>query len=265
MAFHRIRVFLAPPPIAFGQTPAGRVVQSAIYNPRQKQAFMRVRQNGILAFRRIKSKIFARFGKKQLVIGIVAVVVGVVLFNVFSTREVQAAWFNDRWSYRQPVTVSYGGTTEFTNFQVKIAMSALGVDALKTAGKLQSDCADLRFTSADGQPLPYWIEDMLAVGDFLTGYSSKCTTTNVIDGSWHQVVGVSDGTNVLVYVDAVLKGSIGYARGINSNGATLYVGWDNYQAARHFSGQTDDVRIYNYALTAEQIKEIYNGGAINFR
>ena len=33
----------------------------------------------------------------------------------------------------------------------------------------------------------------------------------------------------------------------------------------YFNGQIDDVRIYNYGLTTAQVKDIYNGGAVNFR
>jgi hypothetical protein len=32
----------------------------------------------------------------------------------------------------------------------------------------------------------------------------------------------------------------------------------------YYSGKIDDIQIYNYALTPQQIKQIYNGGAINF-
>lgn len=31
-----------------------------------------------------------------------------------------------------------------------------------------------------------------------------------------------------------------------------------------FSGQIDDARVYNYALTPVQVKTLYNGGAINY-
>jgi len=34
---------------------------------------------------------------------------------------------------------------------------------------------------------------------------------------------------------------------------------------RFFSGQIDDVRIYNYALTPTQIKTIMNSGTVNFQ
>ena len=35
-------------------------------------------------------------------------------------------------------------------------------------------------------------------------------------------------------------------------------------AGEYFNGQIDDVRIYNYTLTASQIKTLYNDGAVRF-
>ena len=49
-----------------------------------------------------------------------------------------------------------------------------------------------------------------------------------------------------------------------SNNENLLIG--KYQSiGTYTNGQIDDVRIYNYALTTEQIKQIYNGGVVNFR
>ncbi len=51
---------------------------------------------------------------------------------------------------------------------------------------------------------------------------------------------------------------------LNENPAwtNLYIG---KYASYVFNGQIDDVRIYNYALTSEQVKQVYNDGAVNFR
>jgi len=32
----------------------------------------------------------------------------------------------------------------------------------------------------------------------------------------------------------------------------------------YFNGQIDDVRVFNYALTANQIKTLFNNGSVNF-
>jgi hypothetical protein len=38
-----------------------------------------------------------------------------------------------------------------------------------------------------------------------------------------------------------------------------------YAVNQEFDGLIDEVKIYNYALTAEQIKMEYSGGAVSFR
>jgi hypothetical protein len=39
------------------------------------------------------------------------------------------------------------------------------------------------------------------------------------------------------------------------------IGKASWSSANYFTGQIDDVRVYNYALTPSQIKTVYNGGA----
>jgi hypothetical protein len=48
--------------------------------------------------------------------------------------------------------------------------------------------------------------------------------------------------------------------------SSAYLHLGNYFNASqpYFSGQIDDARIYNYALTSQQIKDLYNGGAVKF-
>ncbi|MDD4027356.1 MAG: DUF2341 domain-containing protein [Candidatus Shapirobacteria bacterium] len=50
-----------------------------------------------------------------------------------------------------------------------------------------------------------------------------------------------------------------------TNTKNLTIGTRNNGSSYFFNGQIDDVRIYNYALTSEQIKQVYNGGSVNFR
>jgi len=53
---------------------------------------------------------------------------------------------------------------------------------------------------------------------------------------------------------------------IRTNSSPIQIGRDYYANSQNslFSGQIDDVRIYNYALTPEQIKTLYNGGSVSF-
>jgi hypothetical protein len=83
---------------------------------------------------------------------------------------------------------------------------------------------------------------------------------------WHNVVGVRRGTNLYVYVDGVeygpnnVKGSfsnyLAPNTDINSNSPIQlchHGAWNKY-----YSGTVDELKIYNYARTAQQISTDYN-------
>ncbi|MDY6771291.1 MAG: DUF2341 domain-containing protein, partial [Candidatus Nanohaloarchaea archaeon] len=57
------------------------------------------------------------------------------------------------WSYRKPITVTEQAGTTLNNYPVKVTVDT---GALISAGKLQSDCGDLRFWSPTHGTLDYW-------------------------------------------------------------------------------------------------------------
>jgi len=65
------------------------------------------------------------------------------------------------WQYRKPITVTNSSGANLTDFQVKI-LDNKDLSADITAGKIQADLDDLRFTDINGNILPYWIEDNTA-------------------------------------------------------------------------------------------------------
>ncbi len=81
-------------------------------------------------------------------------------------------------------------------------------------------------------------------------------------GQWQHIVATSDGTTTNFYLNGVLVKSSPQNR--TGSTGTIGIGWDPSIGTEYWDGQIDDVRIYNYALTSDQIKQIYNGGAINF-
>jgi tetratricopeptide (TPR) repeat protein len=85
--------------------------------------------------------------------------------------------------------------------------------------------------------------------------------TEVAAGEWHQVVGTYDGANVRLYVDGVEDSNspIANSRGISSNDEPVYIGGNSESTARFWNGLIDDVRIYNYALSKAEVKELYAG------
>lgn len=84
---------------------------------------------------------------------------------------------------------------------------------------------------------------------------------------WYHIVAIFDGINnkMKLYVNGVEKDN----RDISDPGTVTYSGTfaigSHGGAGWYLPGQIDDVRVYNYDLTPEQVKQIYNNGAINFR
>jgi hypothetical protein len=108
-------------------------------------------------------------------------------------------------------------------------------------------------------------------GKFRQGFhingSRKVVTTaskSVTDGEWHMITATFDGSTIRRYVDGdEVAGSSTSAAGILASGVrNLYIG--NYDGGTTYGSKnysTADARIYATALSAEDIKELYNLGA----
>ena len=81
------------------------------------------------------------------------------------------------------------------------------------------------------------------------------------DGEWAFVAGVVDYDRATLYVctrSGKLKASINKVGHQSQRVSKLRFGWDDSKDTRRFAGLMDDVHIYNYALTREQIEHIVN-------
>ncbi len=94
---------------------------------------------------------------------------------------------------------------------------------------------------------------MSADGSTLYGYinSTAITASVSTPTNWHHYVLTYDGANQKLYIDGVQASSSALTGAIATNATNLKVG-------DLFSGPIDEVRIYNRALTAEEVKEHYN-------
>lgn len=100
---------------------------------------------------------------------------------------------------------------------------------------------------------------------------SLLTTSTITSGSgWHHVAAVWDNDNVNntnIFIDGVVQavtrtGTFGNVDSI-SNAVPFCIGVDNANdcsTANEFNGNIDELRVYNYARTSQQIVEDMNGG-----
>jgi len=88
---------------------------------------------------------------------------------------------------------------------------------------------------------------------------SEIGTTNIADGQWHYVAGTWDGSTVRVYVDGQEDGSGTSFKGkLRSNqNNSVFIGRSENFDPGYFNGTIDDVLIFNRALSAEQIKALF--------
>jgi len=81
---------------------------------------------------------------------------------------------------------------------------------------------------------------------------------SVNDGQWHHVAGIYDGKKMYLIIDGDVDASQPASGRINTNNAPVYIGNNAEQNSRFWNGLIDDVRVYNYALSKEEVAEIYN-------
>jgi hypothetical protein len=101
--------------------------------------------------------------------------------------------------------------------------------------------------------------------------SSDCTDANINDltttqtistGVWTHVMAVYDGSKKRIYINGVLSKESSLTGSLTCNTAdTLQIGNEHNAVTAHFDGLIDDARIYNRALSPQEISQLYNQGS----
>jgi len=92
--------------------------------------------------------------------------------------------------------------------------------------------------------------ELQATGSELFAYINNQVITTKLTNAWHHVVETYDRSYQNLYVDGKLKASKPLTGAISTNTNNLVIG-------KCFNGIIDEVRIYNRALSAEEIQKLY--------
>jgi hypothetical protein len=99
-------------------------------------------------------------------------------------------------------------------------------------------------------------------------WTTSSASTSEWDTNWHHVVGTFDGSYNKLYVDGVLANEIpsDVPTIIYGSDGMVVFGRDGNTAnapggSSHFTGQLDDIIMYNRALTPTEITQLYTGDA----
>jgi streptogramin lyase len=94
-----------------------------------------------------------------------------------------------------------------------------------------------------------------SLGEYWNGYNAT-GTVSLGTGLWHHIAGTYDGLTMKLYSDGALVGTY---QGTNiplGNESPLYFSYNDVEGFPYYmSGQIDDVRLWNRALTEEEIRE----------
>ena len=77
------------------------------------------------------------------------------------------------------------------------------------------------------------------------------------NGAWHHVAATFDGTNLKVYLDGVQIGT-NQAKTFNTTGTPFSIGYRGVANSENFQGDIDEVRVWNFALSASEILRTKN-------
>jgi len=73
------------------------------------------------------------------------------------------------------------------------------------------------------------------------------------NGVWHHLAGTYNGSELKLYIDGGLEATTPYAGSINISTYNVNIGRNPEIPGRLYGGMIDDVRIYNYTLTSDEI------------
>src|ERR1039458_4050789 len=89
------------------------------------------------------------------------------------------------------------------------------------------------------------------------------TANSVLDDQWHHLAGTWTGTQLQIYEDGVLQGTLNqtYIPSNNSRDAEIGRSWGGGTPIRFFHGLIDEVTYYNRSLSSNEVTAIFDAGA----
>lgn len=96
-------------------------------------------------------------------------------------------------------------------------------------------------------------------GDFGTSEAGISADGSVAAGSLYFICGVSNDTDIRIYINGSLSGSpVSYTGGLFNGTSQFRIGIREYSDTHPFDGVLDDVYVWNVALTSTEVAAIYN-------
>jgi hypothetical protein len=160
--------------------------------------------------------------------------------------------------------LAFNGTDDYVdcgNDASLFPSDAITVTLRVNPGAAQNNFAGIagKLAGANGWVLRYYNnKPSLRFGNG-TAYDDFGATGSTPTGEWTNFALTFDGTYYIFYFNGVAESPISATIGQISNlGTSVLIGSDALVADRYFNGSIDSVQIYNRALSAKEIKQLYH-------
>lgn len=168
-----------------------------------------------------------------------------------------ATWIS---SERGPV-LSLNGSSDYidcgSDNSLNLVSALTLLSWVKTSS--QSTLAGRVMSRRSGTPgYEYYIFQTSGDLAFVSGGLEKAivTSSGLLDGQWHLIVYTYDGDKVIAYIDGIERASSTGVTITSDPGTTMFIG-DNGVHTRQYNGLIDSPRIWNRALSADEVRRIY--------
>lgn len=170
---------------------------------------------------------------------------------------------------------SYAGSFDGSNDYVSIPHNS-GLNSMQTVSawiKTNSQntvqsIVQKKQAATGGQYYALYIDSNNNVTFYINGATAgngaSTPTNSITTGTWTFVVGTYDGSTIKTYINGQSSGTpVSLTAGDYSNSNNFYIGIHASTTAQKFNGTMDEVRVYNRALSADEVTQLYtNPGTI---
>lgn len=152
--------------------------------------------------------------------------------------------------------VSLGDSTTFTGFD------SFSVSLWAKFGT-NSVSSNMHLFSTAGSNTNEWQVDLQSSTDQIRFYvktgsgSSGPESITPSTDTWVYIVGVYDGSTVYNYIDGVKENTASLTGTVADNGNSTHIGAED-SSSGNFDGEICDVRLYNHALSPNEIAYLYH-------
>ena len=169
--------------------------------------------------------------------------------------------------------LSFDGSNDYVDMGNPPSLQITGNIAISSWVKMNATDSSFKsiVSGADGTTLPPYMMRYAGTGNS-SGVQFCIKTSSLLCAdtigtfaldttNWHHIVGTYDGSYVRIYVDGKSYGSAAQTGSIVAASSKIIIG-ANYETAplQFWNGTIDEVKIYPYALTLDEIRTDFNHG-----